>query len=137
MPTSKPSDAIALACMDPQLVALTAAHFRAHGSAISIFGDLAPLMVGSWALVLIFADGFSPESLRECMTRLEAVAVGPSIIVVTDRNPPAWAPTRERTRLTAVVTRAMWDACGLALAERGRALAHETEYSGPELPFTD
>lgn len=137
MPTPEPSDAIALACVDPQLSALTADHLRARGSTLSIFADLASVGIGSWTLVLVFADGFSPESLRECMTRLEAVAAGPSIIVVTDRVPPAWAPTRERARLTAVVTRDMWDSCGLALAERGRALARETEYSGPELPFTD
>lgn len=137
MPIPRPSDAIALASIDAQLLERTAAHFRDGRASIALFDDLAPLMIGSWALVLIFADGFSPESLRECMTRLEAVAAGPSIIVVTDRVPPAWAPTRERARLTAVVTRETWDACGLALAERGRRLADETEYSGPELPFTD
>jgi hypothetical protein len=84
-------------------------------------------------VVLVFADGLPAPALVAGLELLERMPAGPVLVVVSDR-PPAWTPKVKRERLAIVVTDDAWLAQGVGLLQLS---VTSTDYSGPELPFTD
>jgi hypothetical protein len=67
-------------------------------------------------VVLVFADGFDDEATCTHLDGIERWREGPALVVVTDRSPPLWNPTRERQRPAVVVERSEWTTRVLSLA---------------------
>jgi len=93
----------------------------------AVLGELAAA-AERCAVVVVFADEFDEEAIGAHLDGIERWREGPTLLVVTDRSPLPWTPTRERARPAVVVGRAEWMTRLLSLG------APPTE---PELPFTD
>jgi len=59
-------------------------------------------------VVVVFADEFDDDAIGTHLDGIERWREGPTLLVVSDRSPPGWTPTRERGRPAAVVARREW-----------------------------
>ena len=93
----------------------------------ALLGDVAGV-VGTCAIVVAFIDGYEPDAIRPRLDGIERWQDGPTLVVVTDREPPSWIPSLERDRPAIVVASSDWALKVAALQ------APPTE---PELPVID
>jgi hypothetical protein len=131
---------VALVCADAELCGQAVVHLRGVGGSVRTYSDLAEFSAArdQTDAVLIFADALPPHSLRDGLNALERMRSGPMLIVVSDQSPPPWTPKSEGNRVAMVVTHRAWPGRALDLLQlRNPAATPATDYSGPELPFTD